>query len=362
MDILQALAQSPLAAPMADPAVSEIMINGPGSIFVERQGKKWRTDLHFSDQQHLSWLVERLLEQARNHRLDESAPFVDLSLPNGARVNVVIPPVAQGGAHITIRKYLRSVTTFEEAVAAGELDQRMAAFLSAAVRARLNVLFSGAAGSGKTTLLELLARHIDPRDRVVVLEDTLELHLDQPNVVRLLTRPPNLEGKGAITFDMLFRNTLRMRPDRIILGELRGSEAASYLQAINSGTEGSMAVIHAANPFEAVLRLENLCASSGLNLPRDVAREQIAEGVDVIVQLTQLSDGVRRVTSIAEVAHKDAFGRPEVVELFRYVAKGRSKDGHIQGSFQAAGHRPTYLDRFELAETGLPDSVFNADP
>ncbi len=361
MDVFHYLDQTPLRPLMADPEVSEIMVNGADRIFVERRGMKWATDLRFKDPLQLNWIVERLLEQAPGRRLDASVPFVDVSLPDGTRVNLIIPPVAQSGVHLTIRKYLRHITTLEDARDHGTVDDRMVTFLKAVVDSRLNVLFSGAAGSGKTTLLETMARLMDPRDRIVVMEDTMELHLEQPNTVRLLTRPPNLEGKGEISFDMLFRNCLRMRPDRIILGEIRGAEAVSYLQAINSGHGGSMAVIHASNPTEALLRLENLAASTGLPIPRGVAREQIAQGIDLVVQITQFPDGVRRVTRLTEVVHHEGFDEPQLRHLFGYQAEGRLPDGRIQGRYVATGNRPTYEDRFLLAGVSLPDGLFAAD-
>ncbi len=354
-------ARTPLAGPMSDPRVTEIMVNGPRTVFVEIAGIKRPVNLHFESAEQLAWLVERLMEQAPHRRLDASTPFADISLPDGSRVNIAIPPVVDTGPHLTIRKFSRAIRDMDGFVQVGTMDLRIAAFLKAAARARLNVLFSGAAGTGKTTMLELLAQEFDPRDRVVVIEDTRELLMPQPNVVRMVTRPANLEGRGAIGFDDLFRNSLRMRPDRILLGELRGPEAVSYLQAINSGHQGAMAIIHASTPHEAVLRIENLVASSGVPIPRSVVREQIAQGIDLIVQLVQYPDGVRRVTRVTEVANVEGASEPVLRHLFGFHAIGRDAHGHIRGQFVATGNRPTYMQRFALAGIELPDSLFTAD-
>lgn len=355
-------ARTPLAEPMADPRVTEIMINGSQRIFIERDGRKHHARLRFDDAKHLAWFVERLLELNPGRRLDALNPFADLALPDGSRVNVAIEPVVTTGTHVTIRKYSRVVSDLDDYVRLGSLDGRMAQFLRAATRARLNVLFSGASGSGKTTLLEILAQDFSRDDRVVVIEDTPELHLSQPNVVRMLTRMRNVEGAGAIGFDELFRNSLRMRPSRILLGEIRGPEAVSYLQAINSGHRGSMAIIHASTPHEAVLRIENLVASSGIPIPRAVARQQIAHGVDLIVQITQLPDGVRRITRITEVANVEGALEPELRHLFGFRADGVDADGHVVGAYVATGNRPTYPERFAIARVRLDPQIFDADP
>jgi pilus assembly protein CpaF len=343
---------------MQDPDVTEVMINGPYRIFAERHGQTTEVAEVFEDERALNSVVERLLSLAPGKRLDQASPLVDLSLPDGSRIHIAIPPVVAGGTHVTVRKYVRGMKTLDDYVESEGMDEAMAAFLHAAVRARLNILFSGAAGSGKTTLVEVLSTYLNPDERIVVIEDTLELHFRQPNVVRLLSRGPNIEGKGEITIADLFRNTLRMRPTRIVLGELRGREVLDYLQALNSGHRGAFAVIHAASPEQVVDRLENLVPYAHVNLPSLVIRRQIAHGLDLVVQHDQLADGSRKITRISEVGSLDAAGNVEIRDLFHYVETGRNADGVVQGYFEPTGVIPTFHERFVVAGLDLPRDLY----
>ncbi|MCB9795460.1 MAG: CpaF family protein [Alphaproteobacteria bacterium] len=359
-DILQDIVLfGPLYLLMFDAEVTEIMINGPERIFVERRGRTERTSLELSEEA-VRALAMRLVGQNEGKRLDKASPMVDLSLPDGSRVNVAIPPVVVGGPHITIRKYLRSIASLEQLQTLGSMDDRVARFLYGCVRAQANLLFSGGAGAGKTTLVEVLSRYIDQNERVVVIEDTLELRFEQANVVRMLSRPPNVEGRGEIGIGELFRNALRMRPSRVVLGELRGPEALDFLQALNSGHAGALAVIHANRPLEALLRLEQLAASHPLRVPDSVIRRQIAHGLDIIVQHAQLADGRRKVVRVSEVVGLDARGELEVRDLFEFRATGRDAQGVIQGGFHALGVVPAVHQKFELAGVDVGEEIYEA--
>jgi len=348
----------PLEPLMNDPHVTEIMVNGPKHVFVERDGKKVPVSVGFQSPRHLRYVVRRLMHLSPGKRLDETSPMVDLSLPDGSRVNIITPPAAVGGPQITIRKWMRVLQSLGNLVEVGTLSPTMATFLSAVVLARQTVLVSGAAGSGKTTLVEILGHSIHAADRLVVIEDTYELKFDQPNQVRLLTRAPNAEGSGGITTRLLFKNTLRMKPDRIILGEVRGEEAFDFLQAATSGHRGSLGIVHASSPIEALVRLENLAAQSGLPVPREVLRQQVAHGIDLVVQIDQGVDGVRRVTAISEVLEVGDDGRLVLNPLFRFVAEGL-ESGRVLGRFEATGNRPKMLEAVRLAGARLDESMFD---
>lgn len=351
----------PLWGPMFDPEVSEIMVNGPHRVFIEKNGKIELTNLDLKTNGHLTTLIERLVSIDPSARIDSSKPMVDVALPDGSRLNAIMAPIVHGGDHLTIRKYQRLFRSMDDLVVADMLDARMAALLVAATRARLNILFSGGTGTGKTTLVEVLSRAIPAEERVICIEDTMEIHFDHVNVVRMVTRIPNIEGRGEITIGDLFRNSLRMCPDRVILGEIRGKEAFDYLQALNSGHSGSLAVLHASSPEEAVLRLQNLVPLAGLGVPHGVVTRQIAHGVHLIAQVSQLADGSRRVTRISEVAGLDEAGAVVVRDLFRWRTDSIALD-RVTGTYEATGLVPAWVDQLQLANVDLPPDLFRPGP
>ncbi len=351
----------PLATMMADPSITEILVNGHDRIFIERNGVRQPSGMRFESADRLRYAIERLLELAPGTRVDIAQPMVDLALPDGSRVNICVPPVVLDEPFITIRKFNRPVKVPSDLVEVGTLSPDMAWFLAEAVRRGAAVLYSGATGTGKTTMLEVLATAIDPVERIIVIEDTLELHLGQPNVVRMVGRMPNIEGRGEISLGALFRNCLRMRPSRILLGEIRGREVLDYLQAITSGHQGSQAIIHASSPQEAVLRLEQLSMMAGRGADPQVVAQQVVQGLDLVVQLDQHSDGVRRATSIVEVvADPDAMLGIGLREVFTWVPPDVGR-GIMRGHYAATGHRPRILERFEREGVPIPDDAFTPD-
>jgi pilus assembly protein CpaF len=334
----------PIEQLLRDNDVVEIMINGPFRIYVEQKGKKILSDAQFDDEDHLRTCLEKMLALA-NRRLDESSPYVDFSLQDGSRVNAIIAPVAVNGSAITIRKSLKTITCLEDLVRLKTIDARMSRFLQAAMKAKLNILFSGATGAGKTATLNVLSSEIAPGERIITIEDALELRLNQQHVIRLLTRGNNIEGKGAITIRQLFSNTLRMRPSRIIVGEIRGEEAMDYLQAINSGHDGTLGVLHASTPGDAIGRLETLAMYAGLSLPSAEIRRQIASGLNLILQHEQLANGSRKITYITEVIGlKD--GNVALNDIFRYEITGQLESGEVTDEFKLIG-KPANLERFK---------------
>jgi pilus assembly protein CpaF len=349
------LGWGPLQTVMTDEEVTEIMINGPYKVYIEKSGKKILSEIKFDDEAHLRYIVQKMLSPS-GRRVDESSPYVDFSLDNGSRVNVILPPLAFGGAVVTIRKFLLTIKRVEDLVRLEAINEKMGDFLVAAIKAKTNILFSGATGSGKTTTLEVLSSYANPSERIITIEDTLELTLRQEHVVRLLTRPPNIEGKGEVTIRDLFRNTLRMRPTRIILGEIRGEEAIDYLQALNSGHRGALAVIHASSPHDALGRLETMVLYAGLNIPTLAIRGQISSGLDLIVQQEQLLDGSRKITHITEVGNVED-GQIALKDIYRYDIEGVSDDFKIQGRFRAYG-KPGFFPLFIKKGISLPDSMF----
>ena len=351
------LGWGPLQTLMGDQEITEIMINGPFEIYIEKGGRKILSDIRFDDEAHLRYIVEKMLRDT-GRRVDESSPFVDFSLPDGSRVNVIIPPLAIEGATVTIRKFLRSIEKIDDLIQLGAVDDRMAEFLVACIRSKVNILFSGATGSGKTTTLEVLSSYIDERERIITIEDTLELNLMQNHVVRLLTKPSNIEGKGEITLRDIFRNTLRMRPTRIILGEIRGEEAMDYLQALNSGHRGSLAVLHASTPTDAITRLETMALYAGLNLPTWAIRKQISLGLDLIVQHEQLGDGTRKLTYITEVGE---VGDNEIMlhDIFRFEIDD-VEENKVKGRFQAL-ERPSFYPVFKKKGIKLREDIFKEE-
>ncbi|UCG35029.1 MAG: CpaF family protein [Candidatus Omnitrophota bacterium] len=352
------LGWGPLQHLMEDKEISEIMVNGPFKVYMEKEGKKTLTDITFDDEAHLRYIIEKMLAPSAR-RLDESLPYVDFSLDDGSRVNVIIPPLAIGGAMMTIRKFLRTIEKVEDLVSLGTIDERMAEFLTACVKAKLNILFSGATGSGKTTTVEVLSSYIDSSERIVTIEDALELSLRQDHVVRLLTKPPNIEGKGEVTIRDLFRNTLRMRPTRIILGEIRGEEAMDYLQALNSGHRGCLAVIHASRPSDAMGRLETMSLYAGLNIPVWGIRRQISSGLNLIVQHDQLIDGSRKINYISEVGELSD-NAIVLRDVFRYEAEEVTEEGKLKGKFKCLG-KPDFFTIFKKKGISINENIFKPD-
>lgn len=339
----------PLEPLMEDPEITDILVNSYDQVYVEKQGTLHRTDVRFQDERHLLQVIDRIVS-AVGRRIDDSSPMVDARLPDNSRVNAVIPPLAIDGPHMSIRRFRKDKLTGEGLVESGALTETMLELLSSVVRARLNILISGGTGAGKTTLLNILSGKIPENERIITIEDVAELQLQQPHRVRLETRPANLEGRGEVTQRMLVANALRMRPDRIIVGEVRGPEAVDMLQAMNTGHDGSLTTLHANSPRDALMRLETLVAMSGLNLPPKAVRHQIASALDVVIQLSRLSDGSRKVMAISEVVGMEG----DVItmqELFEFELQGIAEDGTVLGRFQPTGVRPRFADK--LAASGI---------
>ena len=347
----------PLESLLKDETVSDILVNGPHQIFVERDGKLQVSDVAFKDERHLMRIIDKIVS-AVGRRVDESNRYVDARLPDGSRFNAMVPPVAVDGSLVSIRKFKKEKLAVDDLVAFGAFTEAMATYLQAAVACRLNVIVSGGTGSGKTTTLNALSSFIGQAERVLTIEDTAELQLQQDHVGRMESRPPNVEGKGAVTQRDCLRNALRMRPDRIIVGETRGEEVIDMLQAMNTGHDGSMTTIHANNARDAISRLENMIAMAGIEMPLKAVRAQIASAVNLIVQASRLQDGSRRMVSITEVTGMEG----EVItlqEIFRYERLGLQEDGTILGRFTGTGIRSHYSDRFRAWGYELPASIFD---
>ena len=343
--IADMLGLGPLEPLMSDESITDIMVNGPRQVYVERKGKLELADIHFRDDQHVMNVATKIVSRI-GRRIDEAKPLVDARLEDGSRVNIIIPPLALDGPSISIRKFAKKTITLDIMAQTGSISANMATVLKIAARCRLNILISGGTGSGKTTLLNAMSRMIDPAERTVTIEDAAELQLQQPHVVRLETRPPNLEGSGEITMRDLLKNALRMRPDRIIIGECRGEEAMDMLQAMNTGHDGSMSTIHANNPREALTRMENMISMGAVNLPSKAMRTQIASAIHLICQVNRMRDGTRRCTHIVEVVGMEG----DVIttqELFTYQFQGETGEGRLRGTFQSSGIRPAFLPRAE---------------
>ncbi len=350
------LGLGPLEPLLGDESVTDIMVNGPKQIYVERKGKLTLTSASFRDDQHVMSAATRIVS-AVGRRVDETVPLVDARLADGSRVNIIIPPLAIDGPTISIRKFAKKKITIDVMERQGNVSPNLGKVLRIASRARLNILISGGTGSGKTTLLNALSQMIDPGERIVTIEDAAELQLQQPHVVRLETRPANLEGKGEITMRDLVKNALRMRPDRIILGEIRSSEAIDMLQAMNTGHDGSLGTIHANRPREALMRLENMVGMAGVNLSPMAVRTQIASAVDMIVQISRMRDGVRRVTHVSEVMGMEG----DVIimqDLFLFNFTGEGQNGELLGEFKPSGIRPHFTQK--AAYFGLDKALLEA--
>jgi pilus assembly protein CpaF len=341
----EALGLGPLENFLTDPTVNEIMVVDPDTIYIEQRGKLRLAEARFTDDERVRAVIERIVTPL-GRRIDESSPIVDARLRDGSRVNAVIRPLALRGSTITIRKFSRSPLNLEKLVQFGAMTESMGTFLTRAVTAKKNIVIAGGTGSGKTTLLNVLSGAIPPDERIVTIEDAAELQLGQPHVISLETRPANMEGKGEYTIRDLVKNALRMRPDRIVVGECRGGEALDMLQAMNTGHDGSLTTTHANSPREAVARLETLCLMAGIELPIRAIREQIAGSVHLLVQQTRLSDGSRKVTAISEVTGVGDEGEIEIVPIFQFVRTGTSKEGKVVGEHRATGFLPSFLNDF----------------
>jgi pilus assembly protein CpaF len=353
----EALGLGPLENLLADPAVSEIMVVDPETIYIERNGKLTRSPARFTDDERVRAIIERIVTPL-GRRIDESSPIVDARLRDGSRVNAVIRPLALRGSAITIRKFAKTPLTLQKLISFGAMTEEMGRFLTRSVIAKRNVVIAGGTGSGKTTLLNVLSAAIPSDERIVTIEDAAELQLGQPHVVSLETRPANMEGKGEYTIRDLVKNALRMRPDRIVVGECRGGEALDMLQAMNTGHDGSLTTTHANSPREAIARLETLVLMSGLELPVRAIREQIAGAVHVLVQQSRLSDGSRRVTAITEVTGINDEGNIEIVPIFQFIRTGTTKEGKVVGEYRATGFLPTFLNTFLVMGLVKPGEPF----
>jgi pilus assembly protein CpaF len=333
------------------------MVNGPHEIWIERQGKLLETTVRFNDESHLRRIINKMVAQV-GRRIDESSPMVDARLPDGSRVNAIIPPLSLSGPLVTIRKFSKRRLNLDDMVKMGTLSAETTEFLQRCIRAQLNMLISGGTGSGKTTLLNALSTAIPDTERIVTIEDAAELRLNQKHVLRLEARPKNLDGDGEIPIRQLLRNSLRMRPDRIIVGEVRGAEALDMLQAMNTGHDGSLSTVHANSPRDALSRIETMVLMAGIDLPVRAIREQASSALEAVVHLERLEDGSRRVTSIAEVQRMES----DVVtmqELFKFQIDEVTADGAIVGALRSTGLRPTFVSKFEKRGIPLPQGLFN---
>jgi pilus assembly protein CpaF len=349
----------PITALLNDPEVSEIMVNGADQIYVEKKGKLILSDYYFRDDDHVLQVIEKIVSPL-GRRIDESSPMVDARLPDGSRVNAIIPPLSLVGPSITIRKFPQNRLQITDLIRFGSLTEEMAQFLDACVKARLNIFISGGTGSGKTSLLNVLSSFIPHDERIVTIEDAAELQLLQDHVVSLETRPPNIEGKGAVTIRDLVKNSLRMRPDRIVIGEVRSGEALDMLQAMNTGHDGSLATGHSNSPREMLSRLETMVLMGGMDLPIRAIREQIAGAVDLIIQQSRLKDGSRKIIHITEVIGME--GETIVLQdLFSFKQSGTSVDGKVIGKHVSAGIRPYYAEKLEQYGYDLPAEWFNGE-
>jgi pilus assembly protein CpaF len=346
----------PLEPLLQDPTISDILVNGPKQVYVERAGMLEETQIMFKDNAHLMHIIEKIVS-AVGRRVDESSPMVDARLADGSRINVVIPPLAVDGPHLSIRRFGIIPITAEDLLTNQTLTQPMLELIKGAVRARLNIVISGGTGSGKTTMLNVLSGYISDKERIVTVEDSAELQLKQRHVVRLECRPSNIEGKGAVMQRQLVINCLRMRPNRIIIGEVRGEEALDMLQAMNTGHDGSLTTIHANSPRDAIARMETMALMANLNLPEKAIRRQIASAVAIVIQVSRFSDGTRRVTHLSEITGME----DDVVsmqDVFVFEKQGVSPDGRVLGAFTATGIRPVFADKLQASGISVPGSWF----
>jgi len=355
------LGYGPIQSLLEDPEITEVMVNNPSTVYIERRGKIHLTDRRFIDEAHLLRIIDKIVAQV-GRRIDEASPMVDARLPDGSRVNAVIHPLAINGPMLTVRKFSREPYTIDDLIGFGTLDERMASFIDACVRGKLNVLISGGTGTGKTTLLNVVSGFVPDDERIVTIEDAAELRLSQIHVLRLESRPPNIEGKGQVTIRDLVRNSLRMRPDRIIVGEVRGAEALDMLQAMNTGHEGSLSTIHANSPRDSMSRLETMVLMSGFDLPVRAVREQISSALDIVIQLARLRDGSRRVVKVAEVEGME--GDTIVMQDIFYFdhSMGVDESGVSLGRLKSTGLRPKFMEHLVDFGIHVPTEVFAFEP
>ncbi|EAX48037.1 type II secretion system protein E [Thermosinus carboxydivorans Nor1] len=352
----EVLGYGPIDPLLKDDTISEIMVNGPNQVYVERKGKLVLTDVRFRDDAHVMHVIEKIVAPL-GRRIDESSPMVDARLPDGSRVNAIIPPLALKGPCLTIRKFAKDPLTIQDLINFGTLTEEMANFLKACVEGKLNIVVSGGTGSGKTTTLNCLSSFIPPDERIITIEDAAELQLRQEHVVTLETRPPNIEGKGAITMRDLVRNSLRMRPDRIVVGEVRSGEALDMLQAMNTGHDGSLTTGHANSPRDMLSRLETMVLMAGMDLPVRAIREQIASAIDLIVQQARLRDGSRKITHLTEVQGMEG----DVItlqDIFVFEQTGKDESGKIIGRYRPTGIRPKFLEKLAANGITVPNEIF----
>lgn len=353
------LGLGPIESLLKDPSITEIMVNGPKKVFIERMGKLQLSGVQFHDDAHVMNIIERILSPIGRH-IDESTPLVDARLKDGSRVNIIIPPLALCGPCITIRKFAQKALSVENLISFGTLDRKMADFIKACIQARINILVSGGTGSGKTTTLNVLSSFIPENERIVTIEDAAELKLQQTHVVTLESRPANIEGSGQITIRDLVKNALRMRPDRIIVGEVRSGEALDMLQAMNTGHDGSLTTAHANTPRDALSRLETMVLMAGFEMPVRAIREQISSAIELILQQSRLKDGSRKITYITEVQHMEG----DVIttqDLFRFEQTGMDEDGKLTGHFVSTGMQPSFMEKFQTNGVELPEDFFMSD-
>ncbi len=346
----------PLEPLLRDPKISDILVNDKDHVFVEKNGLLTRVECSFRDDRHMLQIIDRIVSRV-GRRIDESSPMVDARLPDGSRVNAIIPPLALDGPSMSIRRFGGGPVASNQLVNLKSISPEMMEVMAAAVRARISIIISGGTGAGKTTFLNILSRYIPQGERIITIEDAAELQLAQENIVRLETRPPNIEGQGAIRQRQLLINSLRMRPDRVILGEVRGEEAFDMLQAMNTGHEGSMATVHANTPRDALTRLESMVAMCNLNLPEKTVRQQIASAISIVVQVSRLSDGSRKVMSISEITGMEE-NIISMQEIFAFKKKGIGPDGKVVGTFEPTHIRPKFLERLRTSGIFLPPSLF----
>ena len=357
VDILhETFGLGPIEPLLYDPDISDILVNRYNQVFIEKFGKLQKVDLNFRDDNHLLQIIDRIVSKI-GRRVDESSPYVDARLPDGSRVNAIIPPLALDGPVLSIRRFGIDPLKMSDILAFGTLTQNMAKILEGLVQARLNVLISGGTGSGKTTLLNILSEYIPGEERIITIEDSAELQLKQEHVVRLETRPPNIEGRGQVNQRDLVRNSLRMRPDRIIVGEVRGGEALDMLQAMNTGHDGSLSTLHSNTARDALARLETMVLMAGMDLPERAIREQISSAIHVVIHLSRMADGSRKIVNISELTGMEGV-TIVMQDIFKYERKGVDKEGRIIGEFAPTGVRPWFMERFRISGLDITPHIF----